>query len=137
MICKSFPWCREEAAPGDFFCAQHRQHLENAKEALNRRSKSASAVRPPAPVTVKQMHPQWRREQYKTAILEALKDGKCLTGKELAAAVGSSKDRTFQRARNALLEDELITKTTGEASAQKYSLAAVEHPKATESNAAA
>jgi hypothetical protein len=121
VLCKSAPFCREEAADGRRFCAAHQEILDRVKAAP--RSKASPANGKPAAVVVRRERPGLLREQFSAAILQALAAGP-MNGSELAVAVGTKPiARTYARAREGLLREGKIVRSAGDAHAKKYSLA--------------
>ncbi len=131
MRCKS-PECSGDRVKRSRFCEFHgdlfaRVRAEIEQEGKTRRNGAIS--RKTAPVTVSHVEPSKPSpgrvvEGYKDSILAALEDGE-RTGRELSERCGTKgTDRSFARARLALLEAGEITQSPGTSKAAKrYALA--------------
>jgi hypothetical protein len=119
MLCGSHPYCDQEAAENRRFCLKHQAQLDRVKATTKRSYNTKAQV---AEVIVKKEPPRRLQTQRREQILKALAAGP-LNGNQLAKAVGTkTTDRTFSRARNALVKESLVGVTVGEATAKKYYL---------------
>ncbi len=96
MICRSWPYCNNEAAPGDRFCTAHREILDRV---VTGKPKKLRENEPP--------RNDLRGVEIK--IIDALKDGE-LANPDLARAIeiGYS-NGTYKRAKERLMEAGSIT----------------------------
>jgi len=131
--CHSWPHCGRAPAANSVWCPEHRDLLarcrdELAAEGKRQRTIKGLASRAAAPVKVTRIEPaapSVRRvaEAYRETILQALEDGP-LTGRQLARAVkAKSTDRSFSRARRALLDAGEIQSSGASKEAKRYALA--------------
>jgi hypothetical protein len=130
--CGSWPFCNLPPAPGGRFCEAHQALLDNVKPGVNHAYQSralppsVTVSHAPAVAAQQKARRQKASAGYRSAILEALRDGP-LRSFDLATACDTdAADRSYSRTRGELVAAGVIVEGERAGHERLYALAAAQ-----------